>query len=274
MTRRIAGQMLLGLLAASSLACILGPNSLGGEPFRLGTEEQAEVDRVLDRWEQLNSQVKTFECRFRRWIYDSVFNPPEPGKDATPKFTEDGIIKYAAPNRLLVKVEKSLKGSDEMPIEESRAESWSFDGKSVFEFRVANRQFVKHDLPPEVQGSAVIDGPLAFGFPAWVVLTMFGGTPSGITPFPLGATAAQIKGSYFIRKVPSTDARKEIRLEAYPRSQAIAKLCEQLMIVFDDRDMSPLYLKVIGPGRKSWASYQFFDLKINRPSSAQEGDPF
>ena len=31
------------------------------------------MDRVLNLWEQHNRDVKTFECEFKRWVYDLVF---------------------------------------------------------------------------------------------------------------------------------------------------------------------------------------------------------
>ena len=45
-------------------------------PFQLTPDEQKEIDCLLDRWEQWNARVKTFDCKFHRWIYDLVFNPP------------------------------------------------------------------------------------------------------------------------------------------------------------------------------------------------------
>ena len=68
-------------------------------PFRLTPQEDAQVDRVLNIWEQRNAALKTFDCRFRRWIYDPVF-----GRDMTKAmFVEEGVIRFAAPDRGLFK---------------------------------------------------------------------------------------------------------------------------------------------------------------------------
>ena len=48
------------------------------EPFKLTSGQQAEVARVLKRWEQWNARIKTFDCRFTRWIYDPVFSACRP----------------------------------------------------------------------------------------------------------------------------------------------------------------------------------------------------
>ena len=42
-------------------------------PFRLTPQEEAQVDRVLNLWEQRNRDIKKFDCKFKRWIYDAVF---------------------------------------------------------------------------------------------------------------------------------------------------------------------------------------------------------
>ena len=53
-----------------------GPQPPPPPPFTLTPQEQSEVDRVLNVWEERNRGVKTFDCRFKRWIYDVVFGPP------------------------------------------------------------------------------------------------------------------------------------------------------------------------------------------------------
>ena len=68
-------------------------------------------------------------AEFKRWTYDVIFGPPN-----QPKFIDMGVIKYAAPDRGMFRVEKTEKDGKDVPIEDARAEHWISDGKSIFEF--------------------------------------------------------------------------------------------------------------------------------------------
>ncbi len=57
-------------------------------PFVLSPEQQAEVDHALDLWEERNREIKTFDCRFKRWVYDAVFGRPDEAK-----FVELGVLR-------------------------------------------------------------------------------------------------------------------------------------------------------------------------------------
>jgi TIGR03009 family protein len=170
-------------------------------PFTLTPQEEAQVDRVLKLWEDGNKKIKTFDCKFKRWIYDFVFAPPEPNKPIAPKFIEMGVIKYAAPDKGLFRVELTEKGGKEALIEDSRAEYWISDGRSIFEYKytATPKQLIEHKLPPELQGKAIADSPL---------------------PFLFGADAQKLKQRYFLRILaPPANVKDQICLEAYPRFQ-------------------------------------------------------
>ena len=158
-------------------------------PSRSRPQEEAEVDRVLGLWEQRNRNVKTFDCEFKRWIYDVIFGPPD-----QPKFVDTGIIKYAAPDRGMFRVEKTEKDGKDVPIEDARAEHWISDGKSIFEYNHTKKQLTEHKLPPELQGKAIADSPL---------------------PFLFGADAKKLKQRYWIRIVTPDDVKDKIFLELF-----------------------------------------------------------
>ena len=104
---------------------------------------------MLAQWEKRNREIKTFDCRFKRWIYDVVFGPPN-----QPKFVEIGTIKFATPDRGLFRLDSSEKDGRETPIENSRAEHWICDGKSVYQYLPRQKQLVEHKLPPEMPNAA------------------------------------------------------------------------------------------------------------------------
>lgn len=130
-------------------------------PFTLTPQEEAEVDRVLNLWEERNRSVKTFDCRFKRWIYDVVFGPPD-----QPKFVDVGIIKYAKPDRGLFRIDSTEKDGKEVTIDNARAEHWLSDGRSIFIYSPGKKQLIEQQLPAELQGKAIADGPLPFVFGA------------------------------------------------------------------------------------------------------------
>ena len=131
-------------------------------PFTLTPQQQAQVDRVLDLWEKHNETIKTFDCYFKRWTYDTIFAKSDKPDEA--RFVEMGILKYKAPDHGRFCVESAERNGKVEPIGDARAEQWVSDGKSIFEFKYAQKQLIEHVLPPHLQGKAISDTPLPFLF--------------------------------------------------------------------------------------------------------------
>lgn len=232
----------------------LAPPQPPPAPFTLTPQEEAQVDRVLNQWEQRNRDIKTFDCKFHRWIYDLVFNAPAPNQRPLPKYSEIGVIKYAAPDRGLFCVEQEEKAGKEVPIDDTRAEHWVSDGKSIFIFKPKEKQLVEQKLPPEIQGKSIADGPL---------------------PFVFGAEAQKLKQRYFIRLVPPpTGAKDQICLEAYPRFQQDAANWHHAQFIVTAQGMSPFALMLVQPNGKDYTTYQFSDIVVNDKFRLFQGDPF
>lgn len=222
-------------------------------PFTLTPEEETQVDRVLNMWEKRNNDVKTFDCRFKRWTYDLVFSPPRPNQPPQPKFIDVGVIKYASPDRGLFCVETTELDGKEVAVDAARTEHWISDGKSIFEFNPGKKQLIEHKLPPELQGKAIADSPL---------------------PFLFGAEAQKLKQRYFIRLVTPRDVRNQIWLESYPRHQQDAANFHHALFVISTPRMEPHALKITQPNQKDYMAYQFFEIVINNPLRLFQGDPF
>lgn len=223
-------------------------------PFVLTPQEEAQVDRVLSQWEQRNRDVKTFDCKFHRWVYDFVFNPPAPGQPPQPIYSEAGVIKYAAPDHGLFRVESEEKGGKEVKIDDARADHWVCDGQSIFEFCPAKRLLIEHKLPPELQGKAIADTPL---------------------PFLFGADAQKLKQRYFIRLVaPPPNVKDQIWLEAYPRHQKEAANFHHALFSITTQGMSPYALQLVQPNGKDYTSYKFEDIVVNDKFRLFQGNPF
>ncbi|MBU4270752.1 MAG: TIGR03009 domain-containing protein [Planctomycetes bacterium] len=222
-------------------------------PFTLTPQQEAQVDRVLNLWEQRNRKIKTFDCRFKRWIYDAVFQTPQPNQPLQPKYVESGVIKFATPDRGLFRLETTEKDGREVPIEDHRAEHWICDGKSIFEYDPVKRQVIEHKLPPEIQGKAIADSPL---------------------PFMFGSEAKTLKQRYFIRIVTPRDAKDQIWLEAYPRFQQDTANFHHAQFIIAAQGMSPFALRIVEPNGKSYGVYQFHDIVVNDPLKFFQGNPF
>jgi hypothetical protein len=271
---RFAGWMVCVLLlpwASSAWAQAAKPDP--PPPFQLTPDQQKSVDRALDRWQQWNSRVKTFDCRFKRWVYDGLFGQRDrQAGELLPKSIELGTIRYAAPDQMAFRLDMTEKSGKESPIDASRAEHWLLDGKSVFDYRARQMQVLEHKLPDGVRAGDLADGPLSFGFPfallSRMIFSLRPGTPLPTRPFPFSADAKGLQQQYYIREITPTDQRNQIWLEAFPRSQHIAGvLCQKMVLVFNAGDMSPFALRIVQPNGKDYTVYQFYGVVVNDPAS-------
>ena len=213
-------------------------------PFTLTLEEQRQVDWVLQKWEALGKTVKTFECKVWRFEYDRVFGPDSGGGPPRPTHRDEGKIWYAAPD----------KGRFE--IYGDRAEKWICDGKAIYEYNYTKKQVIQYDLPPELQGQGIADGPL---------------------PFLFGSTAADLRNRYWIRLTqPPPGVTGQIWLEAHPKFQKDRANFKRAEMILREDDLRPVALMLVLPNDNR-VSYRFDDLKINAKNLLGEwfsSDPF
>jgi len=213
-----------------------------GAPFQLTARQQARVDQVLDLWEKESAKVRTFRCPFERLEYDPVFLA---GGDKIPVTKSHGQIKYAKPDKGLFRIDDiarydAKKGSWENSDEPG--EYWVCDGKAIFEFNTPKKQLIVRQLPPELQGKAIADGPL---------------------PFLFSADARKLKRRYFIRITNITD--DQIWLEAFPRFQRDAANYREVELILDRERFLPAALQVHEPNGKNRTVYLFHltQAKVN-----------
>ena len=209
-------------------------------PFRLSPQHEAYLDRVLMAWEQRSARVKTFECDFTQWTYDSVFSQNQGGAN-TPKHTDLGHIKYAAPD----------KGRFE--VKGDRPEKWICNGKAVFEYNHDKRQLIEYKLPPEMQGKAIANSPL---------------------PFIFGAKAAELKRRYFMRITTPTNVQGQIWLEVYPKLREDAANFQRAELILTVQGMTPQAMQIYELNGKDRKAYQFYNIVVNDPLRFFKGNPF
>lgn len=195
----------------------------------LPPEHEKYLDQVLAYWQESSAKIKRYRSKFTRWEYDAVFGPPrDPSTGELPAKTQSvGVIKYAAPDKGLFKVDQILhytpgKKPGEKPQYLPQAgdpgEHWVCDGKSVFSFDHSQKKLLQTELPPEMQGKSIVDGPL---------------------PFMFGAEASKIKQRFWIRVITPKDATNEYWLEAVPKMRGDAANFKMLHIIIDAGDFLP-----------------------------------
>ena len=221
-------------------------------PFKLTAQEEARVDEILNRWEMESKKVKTFKCNFTKWDYDDTFAPA--GAKKLHKSKIDGVIKFKSPDcgvyeeqEVLEVLSMAKKGGPAHVKPESNESAnlqhWVCDGKSVFQLDHEAKKLIQREIPPDMQGRAIIDGPL---------------------PFVFGAEAQRLKSRYWIRESPYTrDDKEHVTLEIWPKYQADAANYEFVEFSLLAKNFKPYGVCVHLPGGKSRSSYQFSNMSVN-----------
>lgn len=221
--------------------------------FQLTAEQSTRIDKMLATWEKQSSATKTFQAEFVRWLYDPVFGP----KSGDASRITGGQIRYAAPDRGMIKEDRVAKfdakkkaAGEKWPFTEVKnavGEHWVCNGKSVFEFSHQTSQLIETKLPPEMQGTAIADGPL---------------------PFMFGAKAATIKQRYWIRELTEGSfARKKdtdpYSLELIPRGRGGD--ASKVQIQLDAKEFMPQVLVVFDLNEQQGGKsvYKFSERKRN-----------
>lgn len=202
--------------------------------FPQPAEHQKYVADVLKFWEQSSAKIERYQCNFVRYEYDPVWGPkpdPKTGKSPATRISY-GQIKYSKPDKGSFKVTKMTHYTPPaapgdkagyLPKEGESGEHWVCDGKSVFEFDHEKKKLVEHQLPPEMHGKAIVDGPL---------------------PFLFGAEAAKIQQRYWVGVFTPPGAKGEYWLEAWPKFREDAKNYKKVEIIIDETDFLPMAIQI------------------------------
>jgi TIGR03009 family protein len=213
-------------------------------PFELNPQQRVLLDQVLSQWEQESLKIHTFRCGFDRWEYDPVFLQDG---ERIPVTTSTGQLKYARPDKGLFRIteiRRYVAKKKDWEKSNEPGEHWVCDGNAVYEYNATKKQLIVRELPPELRGKSIADGPL---------------------PFLFSADADRLKRRYSIRITDMTD--NEIWLEAYPRYQRDAANYRKVELILDRHRFLPSALQVYLPNGKNRTVYKFHseDAKVNDP---------
>lgn len=218
-------------------AIVGGPGSpvVVKDPFAnnpLTPQELQHLDQVLSFWEKSTADITRFASKFRRWQYNSNDNfvaqlAQQLGMDVRNVHTTvaAGEVKYSAPDQGMFKIEKllSMTGQAVGKLPEYKefpnrfGEWWVCDGKYVYEYDRNEKRCTKHELPPDMKGSAILDSPM---------------------PFVFGVNAEKMKARYWMRMKPSPNNDLFV-IEVHPKFQADAVNYDHVEVYLDRQQFLP-----------------------------------
>lgn len=208
--------------------------------FDLNAIEQTQLDAVLNNWQTSSSQINTFTCSFERLEYVMAFGPVINGEPA-PLNKDKGELTYSKPDKGSFQITEIATYKEvPPPADQPNApkqgswiaqpkvvgEHWVCDGKSVYEYRNDQRQVIERPIPPQMQGQAIVDGPL---------------------PFLFGADAAKLKQRYWMKIDNRNRDPNQIWLTALPKFQEQAANFSQVELILDRKLQLPQAMRVTMP---------------------------
>ncbi|HEV3003036.1 MAG TPA: TIGR03009 domain-containing protein [Pirellulales bacterium] len=208
----------------------------------LTPEQDAELELVLQAWEQKSAQVKTLICTFQMWNY---FQGPNQ-KGNGPTRVCRGEIRYAAPDKGHYQILEEAKDSAAAPPQfvEKEGEHWVCDGKAVYEFDQRDQKLIERRLPEELKGKAISNSPL---------------------PFVFGTTADQMRQRYWLRvATPKELVGKEIWLQIEPKFAEDRANYAFATVILDNKQVLPKALSLVLPNGDR-TNYVFDPPSINNP---------
>ena len=105
-------------------------------------------------------------------------------------------------------------------------EHWVCDGANVYEYSHRQKKLIVRPIPPQLQGKAIVDGPL---------------------PFLFGADANKLKARYFLRAEQNPQDPDTIFLSALPKFANDAADYRQVDVMLDRTKMMPKAMQVHMP---------------------------
>ena len=206
-------------------------------PFQLTSAQQAEVDRVLKRWEDVSKTHKRIVIEFNRFEFKpalaSAANPN------APLHVDQGRADFTSSGKWMWSIRGEWVGSK--VVEGQRAEKMLFDGESIYEFDYAGKVVNQHILSEDMQGEDMVRAML---------------------PFLFGTDMNELKRRYFIRlsKAPNEG---QICIDAWPRFLDEARNYKSARMIVDWAKMEPTGLRLVLPNGTDSYSYEFTEVDIN-----------
>jgi hypothetical protein len=193
------------------------------------------------------------EGRFERFVYDNVwlvqkcatgefwYAFPDKGRmDFKPRPVEDPDAKIPRPAANGEKVQFTSQADSE--------QKWVCTGKEIFIINVEQKLFDRVEIPPHLQGTNVVNGPL---------------------PFLFGMKAEQAKERYALalgdKHNPDgrIEGRRQLHIVAGPKKEMDAKEWRRAEVLLEPTQFVPTAIRLIDPTGNRETVYTFYDFKLN-----------
>ena len=206
-------------------------------PFQLTPAQQAEVDRVLKRWEEASKKHKRIVIEFNRFEIKPALAPPS--NPNAPLHVDQGKADFTSSGKWLWSIRGEWVGSN--VVEGQRAERIVFDGKSIYEYDYTEKVINQHILGEDMKGEDMVRAML---------------------PFLFGTDMKHLKERYFIR-LSKAPKEGEICIDAWPRFLDEARNYRSARMILDWAKMEPTGLRLTLPNGTDSYSYEFTKVDIN-----------
>jgi TIGR03009 family protein len=225
-------------------------NNAAARPFPQPTPAaQQRLDQLLNYWEASSQDTKTLSCKFSRWRFET-----ETAEGKFARTFATGEIRYAAPDKGLFRVDDTahFEGMKDGKPQYGRGDPdlgdyWVCNGKEILDFDKKTKTCRIQELPPEMQGKKIFEGPL---------------------PFVFNLEAEKIKQRYWIQELQPPPGSEVYLLEAYPKYQSDRANYHHVKIYINAKDFLPHSLVIYAPNWQEGTTedrdhYQFSEMSKN-----------
>ncbi len=223
------------------------------QPFPdLNAGEQQYIDQVLAVWEKRTAAIKTFECKFKRFVIEVAID------DKNPSSLSEGFIRFKNPDKGAFKedIRKTLSGKKPDGSPDYKEDPkfkfgdwWVCDGEWVHNLNRNEKKVVRVQLPPELRGNNIPLSPL---------------------PFLFGVKAAEVNARYFVRPLPPPPGNNDVWIEAWPKRADDAGNYSRVQIALDRNDSLPnamiMFMPNWTPENPNREVFNFTNREVNSSS--------
>lgn len=227
-----------------------------GEPFRV-EKLSPKLEAILKKWEESSAKIQRLTGYHQRYEYDSTFSVEKRSR---------GTFLYEAPDKgnfviEAMPIEKGAKtkmmDAEGKPysIKSGTPERWVCDGKQILKIDDQAKTFERIPIPPESQGTNIIEGPL---------------------PFLFGMKAEQAKKRYRLQLDGERTTDSKVFLFAWPNRPEDLQNYQKATVIIQTQDFLPSAVELIHPSGNSRTVHIFSGLAVNKSRIIENligGDP-
>lgn len=216
------------------------------------------MNQLLEDWARSSAKIRRLECEHNRRVYDSTFRVeklshgkvyfeyPDKGRiDVIPTEITRKMIDDRLSGRVPAKKAVPAEGGEPVPFElqSDVAEKWICDGRMVYEIKEESKEVQAGQLPPQLQGTNIMESPL---------------------PFLFGMPPEKARRRYQLEFLtPYDPASGEARISARPLQPQDAQSWSRADIILDLKTFLPRHVRLIDTAGTTEQVYSFIDFKVN-----------